>query len=135
MRDDDDKFWKVAAAKLRRALKLNQLGAVESQQEYAAADEVDVPEDSLNAMVDSVVTGSDDWSGSTPEPEEDWSDDAGLTMFRDAALQLNRNPGEPDEVVDQRIDELRRKALDDNEQANKDKPGLETGEEPGQKRE
>ena len=49
----------------------------------------------------------------------------------EAALQLNRNPGAPDPEVDAKVDELRKKAIDEESADDEgDDAGMETGKGP-----
>lgn len=125
MPDENDRFWGEMAPKLRRAMKLHPLCPEESEKEYKAAEQRPLPDGSLDAMVDSIVSGRDDWNES--QDEQPWSDGADI---EDQVLQVNRNLGEEDPEVDERVEEHRRKALGQDDEPNKDSSGLDDGAKP-----
>lgn len=128
MPDENDRFWGEMASTLRRAMKLHPLCSEESEKEYKAAERRSFPDGDLGAMVDSIVSGRDDWNGS--RDEQPWSDGADTANIENQVLQVNRNLGEEDPEVDERIEEHRRKALGQDGEANKDSPGLDDGAKP-----
>lgn len=125
MPDEADKFWGAMASKLRRGLKLHPLCPEEAEQEYKAAVPEPLPDDLLDAMTESITSGQDDWSPSAGPVDQ------GLESGVDEdALQLNRNAGEPDPEVDERVERHRRKALGDDDEADEDQTGMADGSEP-----
>lgn len=107
MPDETEKFWSEMARKLSRAMDLHPLCPKESEQEYFAAEERDLPQDKLDEMLESVVSGRDDWNQPPDSPQ--WLESG--EAVHDREFQFNRNLGEEDPEVDKRVDELRRKEL------------------------
>lgn len=128
MPDENDRFWGEMASKLRRAMKLHPLCPEESETEYKAAERRPLPDGDLDAIVHSIVSGRDDWKEA--QGEETWSDGTDAADIEDQVLQVNRNLGDEDPEVDERVEEHRRKVLGKDGEANKDSSGLDDGEEP-----
>jgi len=125
MPDDIDKFWSDTLKRLRRAIDLHPLCPAESEQEYAAAEPRELPQDKFKEMLGSVVSGRDDWN----EPEPQWTESAD-TAVSDREFQFNRNLGDEDPEVDKRVDELRRKELGTDDEAPEDETGVDGGTNP-----
>lgn len=125
MPDETDKFWGAMVSKLRRGLKLHPLCADEAEREYKATKPEPLPDDAFDAMIDSITSGRDDWS-----PADGVVDQGLESGIEEDALQLNRNPGEADAEVDDRVEQLRRKALGNDGEADQDQTGMADGSEP-----
>jgi hypothetical protein len=125
MPDETDKFWGAMVSQLRRGLRLHPLCADEAEKEYKAAKPEPLPESTLDAMLDSITSGRDDWASTRNVVNQ------GLESGIDEdALQLNRNAGDADAEVDDRVEELRRKALGNDGEADQDQTGMADGSEP-----
>lgn len=111
MTDNLDRFWQGVRGKLRRALWLCPLTPDEAEREFASAPDAPLNEGEIESLVRKVTTESCEPS---PEPGE-WSPELDTSEIRDSVYQLNRNRGETDLEVDERLDELRRKALGEDE--------------------
>jgi hypothetical protein len=95
--------------RLRRKNKWCPLTPEEAEAELKAAPDEPFDEDEIAALVGLVRSGQIE--PTPPEPEL-WTGDEQLDEVEEDVLQLNRNAGERDEQTDRLIDELRRKALD-----------------------
>lgn len=125
MADDTDNFWGAMASKLRRALNLHPLCDDEAEKEYKAAPTESLPAEKLDAMMESIVSGRDDW-----EPSELGHGDGLESGIDEESLQLNRNPGDADPEVDDLVERHRRKALGKVGEDDKNQTGMADGEEP-----
>jgi hypothetical protein len=97
--------------RLRRKKGWCPLTLEEADAELARAREEPLSDDEIDALIGSVRTGEvKQWS---PQPDDGWTGDEDYDGVEEDVLQLNRNAGEGDDETDRLIDELRRKALDD----------------------
>lgn len=120
-----DKFWNASAPRLRRGLKLHPLCQEEAEQECRNARPEHLPDDVVDAMISSITSGDDDWV-----PASNQAGDGLESGIDEDALQLNRNAGAPDDEVDERVDQHRKRALGIDDQNPEDKGGLADPEEP-----
>lgn len=117
------------ARRLRRALRMDELTPERAQAEYNAAEPVDLPE----ATIDELVNGAFEEAASAEEPTFDvteWTPETDTSDVASDVYQLNRNEGEPDPEVDELIDKHRREALDEKSSGEdpRDHPQDETGD-------
>lgn len=98
--------------RLRRLKGLCPLTPEEADAELAATPDTPLAEDEIERLLSSALTGSLD--AEEPVPEQEWSPEGELGGIDEEVLQLNRNAGDEDAEVDQRVDEHLRKALGDN---------------------
>ncbi len=111
MTSDDDKFWGSMVDKLRRASGFCIPTPEEAGAEMDAADDEPISEATLASIVAAVVSGN-----LTPrDPEPEWAEDVDTQAVEEGVFQLNRNLGDEDPETDRLLDELRRKALADEE--------------------
>ena len=62
------------------------------------------------------TSGTDTPASVDPEPEYEWTEEFATDEVADESLVLARDAGEQDPEVDQRIDELRKEALRDDDE-------------------
>lgn len=111
MTSDDDKFWESMVEKLRRASGFCSPTPEEAEAEMDAEGDEPMSEETLASIVAAVVSGK-----LTPrDPEPEWAEDIDTQAVEEGVFQLNRNLGDEDPETDRLLDELRRKALGDEE--------------------
>ena len=116
----DDKFWDEVSERVRKARGLRPLSPEEAKKAYKEAPEAPLPAGEIEAIVSGVTSGR-------PERREKEPDAASVYLeameeVEDDVCVFNRNRGEDDPETDELLDELRRKALsdDDGEEEEKD---------------
>lgn len=118
----EDKFWNDVSERVRKAKGLHPLTPQEAEKAYAEAPESRLSQDEIEAIVSGVAAGkkernrpveSDEWLGVESEEVAEVAEDV---------LVLNRKPGESDPETEELLEELRRKALseDDGEEDEED---------------
>lgn len=107
---DDARNWLRVAAKLRRALGLAPPSLEEADAEMAEAEETPMSDEEIQGIVDA-ATGTNTIGSFDPEPDYEWTREFATDEVADEMLVLNREAGEEDPEVDQRIEELRKEAL------------------------
>jgi len=112
MPNDASREFAELARRLRRALRMGELTPEQAQAEYDAAEPADVPEATIEAMVNRVFEEQDEAEEPTFEITE-WTPEADTNDVESDVFQLNRNEGEADPEVDELIEKHRREALDD----------------------
>lgn len=121
--DADDKFWDDHAAKLREFAKMRLLTPEEAEEAARSAPPVPLSDDEIRRIVAAARPCE-------PEAEEgsapDWLDEAGTEEVEEGVLQLNRNKGDADPDTDAIEEALRRRMLDDEEDAG----GMDGGKKP-----
>ncbi len=111
MTSDADRFWDQIADKLRRAEGFCVPSPEELQAELDAIEAESLTEAQIEAIVDAAVSGELIVWTSPDEPE--WAESGETNRIREDALQLNRNPGVPEEdpETNQLLEQQRREAL------------------------
>jgi len=112
---DDTKRWSQVAARLRRALGLAPPSLAEADAEMTEAQEVPMSDKQIRAIVNA-ATGTNTVGSFDPEPDYGWTSEFAGDEVADEMLVLNREAGEEDPEVDQRIEELRQEALHDDDE-------------------
>jgi hypothetical protein len=114
---DDAKAWTELAAKLRKALGLASPTPNNADAEMAAAGEIPMSEAEI-ARIANAAAGSP--SDETIELDTDYSrrNEVETGYVSEEMPVLSRNRGEDDSEVKRRIEELRKKALEDDEGEN-----------------
>lgn len=112
---DDTKKWSRVAARLQRALGLAPPTLEEAEAEMAKAHEVPISDTEINRIVDA-ATGADTPASVAPEPDYEWTAEFATDEVAEDMLVLNREAGEEDPEVTQRMEELRKEALSDDEE-------------------
>lgn len=102
--------WSEIVGKLRRAMGLAPPTPEEADAEMRSAGEIPMSDDEIKAIAKAATEGQ----RGRPELEStyEWLCDQHDETIEDSLLVMNRNKGEDDEEVQKRLDELRRKALD-----------------------
>lgn len=96
--------------RVRRALRLGELTPEQAQAEYDAAEPVELTEAEINRIVSHAVE-SEPVSEAEPFEVTDWTPDLNTTSVESDVFQLNRNPGDDDAEVDERVEQHRREAF------------------------
>jgi hypothetical protein len=111
MNTEDMEFWEWAAAKLRRGYKHTEMTPEEIEAFLDATEDEPLPEDHIEEIVASIRAGS--IPHHEPEPDFSWLGVVHDAEVEEEIYQLARNRGQDDAETLRRIEELRRKALDD----------------------
>lgn len=145
MAEENDKFWKDAKGKLRRAFNLDPICREEAEEEVKRTkNSKPMADDDVNSIMDFVLSiGKRGGLSAEPESqdnEEDdeappaWVDPVTPEMMDEEILQLNSRAGEKDAETEALLEKLRQEALEDdstNEKPNaEDPPRLGDGEDP-----
>jgi len=131
--DKNEKFWRTFGGTMRKALDKCPLTPQQAQKELDKLEESEeepLSDDDVEDSVGKILSG--DLDPQEPEPDTSWLEDT--EAVDEAAFQLNRNLGEPDPEVDAKVDELRKKAINEASEGDEDdegdQPRLEAGEGP-----
>jgi hypothetical protein len=117
-----DKFWNDLAEAFRREMGLRPLSADEAQAELDGAPCIPLSEEEINNLVEGAMSGELAVWDQSPDPS--WLTEEDTSEIESGVLQVNRNPGEEDPEIDAQIEELRRKALEDEGDSTEDEDGL-----------
>lgn len=112
----DTPKWNDVAERLRRAMGLCPPTPNEADQAIANADEVPMSEDEVRDIVSEVTKGKA--QNHSFHPDHSWTEGIDTNAVNDDMLVMNRNPGDEDDEVDKMVEELRREALEDDEEPN-----------------
>src|SRR5262249_7360705 len=113
MSSDSDRLLREDVERLRREKGLCPLTPEEAEKELKAAPAHPLSSADIDSVLDKVKSGElTEWDA---EPMPDWANSLNTADVSDDVLQLNRNPGVSDPDTDKLIDDLRRKALADEE--------------------
>jgi len=111
MSHEAEKFWQKAAKHLARRSHFAPLTPEQAQKEFEAAPNMKLADDQIESIIDQVTSGElVVW---TPTPAEDDAPGFDSKAIEDDVMQLNRNEGQADAETDELLDEMRRKALED----------------------
>lgn len=111
MANEADKFWQDVARDLARQSGVSPLTPEEAQKEFEELPDVDLPESEIKSIIEQVTSG--ELAVWTPTPLNQETTGLESQAIEEDVLQLNRNAGEGDSETDDLLDELRRKALED----------------------
>ena len=111
MPDKPDKFWQDVAKDLAQQAGFSPLTPDEAQREFEALPDVALPESEIESVIEQVTSG--ELAVWTPTPVNPEATGPESQAIEEDVLQLNRNAGEGDSETDDLLDELRRKALED----------------------
>src|SRR4051794_3486698 len=100
--------------RLRRLKGFCPLTPKEADAELADAPEERLPPDEIESLLAVVRSGTVE--PCDPEPVDEWSPEMDLQGMEEDVFALNRNAGEADPETDQLLEELRRKALGDDDE-------------------
>ena len=111
MSHEADKFWQKAAKDLARRSGLAPLTPEQAEKECESLPKLKLSEEEIESIIDQVTSGElTEW---TPTPMEGDAPSFDSEAIEEDVLQLNRNEGQADAETDELLDELRRKALED----------------------
>ncbi len=145
MAEENDKSWKDAKGKLRRAFNLDPMCKEEAEEEVKRTkNSKPMADDDVNRIMEFVLSiGERGGLSAEPESQDDEEDDEALPawvdpvtpeMMDEEILQLNSNAGEKDAETEALLEKLRREALEDDSTNDKrdakDSPRLGDREDP-----
>jgi hypothetical protein len=127
MNNEDKEFWEWVAPKLRREYGYTDMTPEEIEALLDTVEDEELPPHQIEHILESIRADSVlYWE---PEPDFLGIDELHDTDVEEEVYQLNRNKGQEDEETLRRIEELRRKALDNEEDPDTVADGTEqTGE-------
>ena len=111
MANEADKFWQDVAKDLARRAGVAPLSPEEAQKEFEGLPDVALPESEVESIIEQATSG--ELAVWTPTPINGETLGLESQAIEEDVLQLNRNAGEGDSETDEMLDELRRKALED----------------------
>jgi len=111
MTNEADKFWQEVEKDLARQAGFAPLTPEEAQKEFDDLPDTKLSDAETESIIDQVTSGQlTDW---TPTPVYEETPGLESEAIEEDVYQLNRNEGEADAETDELLDELRRKALED----------------------
>ncbi len=111
MTNEADKFWQEVKKSLARQAGFASLTPEEAQKEFEELPDAKLSDSQIDSIVEEVTSGQlTDW---TPTPVAEQILGVDSEAIREDVYQLNRNAGETDAETDELLDELRRKAFED----------------------
>ena len=111
MTNEADKFWQEVEKDLARRAGFAPLTPDEAQKEFEKLPDANLSDTEIDSIVEEVTSGQlTDW---TPTPIDEQIVGLESETIEEDVYQLNRNEGEADAETDELLDELRRKALED----------------------
>ena len=111
MTNKADKFWQEVEKDLARQAGFAPLTPEEAQKEFEELPDTKLPDSEIDSIIEQVTSGQlTDW---TPTPIDEETLGLESETIEEDVYQLNRNVGEADAETDDLLDELRRKALED----------------------
>ena len=111
MTNEADKFWQEVEKDLARQAGFAPLTPEEAQKEFEKLPDTKLSDLEIDSIIEQVTSGQlDDW---TPTPIDEQSPGLESEAIEEDVYQLNRNAGEADAETDELLDDLRRKALED----------------------
>ena len=113
MSKDFDQFWQKVVRKYRRKKGFTP-SADELRVEANSETHQPLSEDEIDSIVAAVSGSKESTADFGTAPELSWLHDVDTSSVEDGVLQLNRNRGETQDEVEERLKELRRKALEEN---------------------
>jgi hypothetical protein len=111
MTNEADKFWHEVEKDLARQAGLAPLTPEEAQKEFEKLPDVKLSDPEIESIIDQVTSG--ELAVWTPTPVDVEKPGMESQAIEEDVYQLNRNAGEADAETDELLDELRRKALED----------------------
>ena len=111
MTNEADKFWQEVAKDLARQSGFAPLTPEEAQKEFEELPDAKLSDSEISSIIDQVTSG--ELAVWTPTPVDGETPGLESQAIEKDVYQLNRNAGEADAETDELLDELRRKALED----------------------
>ena len=113
MNSDDMKFWEWLLDQVGHEYTPTKMSLEEIEAFLNTLEDQPMSEDQIEAII--VSLRGDDVPHREPEPDFSWLGMSGTNELEELVFQLNRHRGQDDEETLRRIEELRRKALEDDE--------------------
>lgn len=110
MSNDIDRAWEELVSKYRRREGLTPTPE-QLEREIAKVDAIPLSEDEIKSIVSIVSSG--DVGPTDVTPDLSWVDEIDTSSVEEGVLQLNRNKGQSDADIEERLEELRKKALEE----------------------
>ena len=105
-----DKFWQEVEKDLARKAGLAPLTPEEAEREFEELPDAKLLDSEIDSIIEEVTSGQlTDW---TPTPIDEQALGVDSEVIGEDVYQLNRNAGEADAETDELLDELRRKAFE-----------------------
>lgn len=112
MTSEADRFWQKVAKDLARQSGVAPLTSEEAQKEFEALPDAGLSGTEIDSIIDQVTSGElAVWAPVSTDADLPVADSEAIEQD---VYQLNRNEGQADAETDDLLDELRRKALEDN---------------------
>jgi len=111
MRKKYDSFWSELARKYHHVEKTPD-SVADVDRLIETVEPEPLTDDEIDSIVHAISSGKS--PAYRPEPDFAWLGDVDTSSVEDGVLQLNRNEGDADSDVKQRMDELRKRALEGN---------------------
>ncbi|QDU57529.1 hypothetical protein [Aeoliella mucimassa] len=112
MSEKHNSIWRELVRRYQRVEKTFP-SAAELERQIEAVQPEPLTENEIDAIVHAVSSGES--HASEPEPLFDWLADVDTSSVEEGVLQLNRNKGDSDEEIKKRMDEFRKKALEEHD--------------------
>jgi len=121
MTSDADRFWDEVVGDLRRAEGFCVPTPEELEAELDAFEADPLSDEQIGAMIQAAVSG--ELATWTPMLELNWAEEGDPMGIKDEVLQLNRNPGDEDPMIDELLDRQRWEELGTDEFTRQEGPG------------
>lgn len=105
-----DRFWDELVSKYRRR-EGHTPTPEQLEREIAKVDAIPLSDDEIKSIVSIVRSG--DVRPTDVTQDLSWIDEIDTSSVEEGVLQLNRNKGESDADIEERLEELRKKALEE----------------------
>lgn len=105
-----DRFWDELVSKYRRRKGLTPTPE-QLEREIVKVEAIPLSEDEIESIVSIVSSG--DVGPTDVTPDLSWIDEIDTSSVEEGVLQLNRNKGNSDSDIEERLEELRKKALEE----------------------
>lgn len=128
MPNQEDKFWRDIARKLRQDLLLRPLSMKEAEEEYEAAESVELPDEKLDAIIEAAVAGEHAVWDNEPDPTA-WTSELDTSEVESDVRQLNRNlSDEKDAEADELVEKHRRETFEEDDEEDDKEDDEEDGD-------
>lgn len=117
MANDFDTYWDELVGRLARRKGLISTSE-ELEKELANLKSEPLSDNEINSIVTAVNSGESNRSQIVPDLS--WIDDFDTSSIEEGVLQLNRNKGDSDADVEERIEELRKRELEEGSHGEED---------------
>lgn len=128
---NEEKFWNRFGGMVRKARNDCPLTPEEAQKELDALtddEQETLSEEEITDSIEKIMRR--DFEPERPEPDMSWVEGYSAETVDEDVYALNRNLGEPDPETDAKVEELRKKASDEEDTDEQDETGLAAPEKP-----